>query len=101
LPAIGARARLPAADVALAYLQSNAAALGLTASDVSDVAVGDSVLSAHAGVTHVYLRQRAGGVPVAGGIVNVNVAPDGRVLSPATASSSTWPVRSEVRRRPL
>ncbi len=45
------------------------------------MSVEDQVLSSHTGVTHVYLQQRHQGIPVANGIVNVNVARDGTVLS--------------------
>ena len=48
---------------------------------MSDVSVEDQVVSSHTGVTHVYLQQRHQGIPVANGIVNVNVARDGTVLS--------------------
>ena len=51
------------ADVAVDYLRANAAAFGLTDADVSDVLVKDQVPSAHTGVTHVYLQQRAPGHP--------------------------------------
>ncbi len=77
-----ARAQAPdAADVAVAYVRANAATLGLTDADLSDVLVTDEVPTARTGVTHVYLQQRHQGIPVAGGIVNVNVARDGNVLS--------------------
>ena len=69
------------ADVALDYLRANAAAFGLTDADVADVLVKDQVPSAHTGVTHVYLEQRQGDIPVANGIVNVNVTSTGAVLS--------------------
>ena len=69
------------ADIAVAYVRANAATFGLTAADVSDMLVEDRVLSSHTGVTHVYLQQRHRGIPVANGIVNVNVARDGTVLS--------------------
>ena len=70
-----------AADVAVDHLQDNAAAFGLTATDVSDVRVVDAVVSSHTGVTHVYIQQLHRGIPVTNGIVNVNVAGDGTVLS--------------------
>ena len=69
------------ADVALDYLRANATAFGLTDADVADVLVKDQVPSAHTGVTHVYLEQRQGDIPVANGIVNVNVTSTGTVLS--------------------
>jgi extracellular elastinolytic metalloproteinase len=69
-----------ASAVAVGYVQGNAAALGLTAADVGEVAVTDEVASRHTGVTHVYVEQRQAGIPVAGGVVNVSVGADGRVL---------------------
>ena len=48
--------------------------------DVSEVAVSDRVVSRHTGVTHVYVEQRQAGIPVAGGVVNVSVGADGRVV---------------------
>ena len=79
-PSAGAQTADPA-DIAVAYVEANSAAFGLTAADVSDMSVVDQVLSSHTGVTHVYLQQRHRGIPVATGIVNVNVARDGTVLS--------------------
>ena len=92
------------ADVALDYLRANAAAFGLTDADVADVLVKDQVPSAHTGVTHVYLEQRQSGIPVANGIVNVNVAPTGTVLSAgnrfvanlAAATAGQDPVRVAI-----
>ena len=69
------------ADVAVDYFRANSAAFGLTATDVSDVLVTDQVLSAHTGVTHVYLQQRHRDITVADGLVNVNIARNGTVLS--------------------
>ncbi len=65
---------------ALAYLQSNAARHSLSAADVAELVVTDETVSATSGVTHVYVRQAIGGVPVEAGAMTVNVARDGRVL---------------------
>jgi extracellular elastinolytic metalloproteinase len=69
-----------ASAVAADYIQRNAAGLGLTAADVSEVGVVDQVVSRHTGVTHVYVEQRQAGIPVAGGVLNVSVGADGRVV---------------------
>jgi extracellular elastinolytic metalloproteinase len=69
-----------AADTARAYLERQARALGLTRSDVAEVAVSSEVTSRHTGVTHVYLQQRHRGLDVEGAVVNVNVGKDGRVI---------------------
>ena len=66
---------------ALQHLKSKRQQMGLTGSDINEVAVSSTVLSSHTGVTHVYLQQRHAGIDVWNGIVNVNVAPDGSVIS--------------------
>ena len=35
----------------------------------------------HNGVTHIHLQQRLGGIEVAGGVMNVNVAADGSIIN--------------------
>jgi len=70
-----------AVDAALRYLQQNKQELGLAGSDIADVVVSSTVLSSHTGVTHVYLQQRYRGIEVWNGILTVNVAADGRVIS--------------------
>lgn len=70
-----------ALDIALTYLQANAAALGLEQADLADVVVTDRYVSEHTGVTHIYLRQRFAGIEVFGANFNVNVLPDGRILN--------------------
>jgi extracellular elastinolytic metalloproteinase len=69
-----------AAATALAYIQSNKQALGLTGSDVGDVVVSSVVRSDHNGVTHVYLQQRHRGIEVWTAIVNVAVGANGAVI---------------------
>jgi len=66
---------------ALQYLKSQRQKMGLTGSDIGEVLVSSSVYSKHNGVTHVYLQQYYRGIEVWTGIVNVNVAPDGSVIS--------------------
>lgn len=70
-----------AVDIALAFLQDNAESLGLERADLQDVVVTDNYVSGHSGVTHIYLRQRYNGVELFGANFNINVLPDGRVLS--------------------
>ncbi len=70
-----------ALDVALGFLRSHATAYELEADDLRDFSVTDRYTSQHNGVTHIYLRQRANGIPVAGGDLNINVMPDGSILS--------------------
>ena len=70
-----------ATKAALDYVSDHRQELGLTGSDLKDVAVSDAVFSKHNGVTHVYLQQRHKGIDVYNGLINVNVARDGSVLS--------------------
>ena len=67
-------------DVALSYLDKNAAQLGVTSADVADVFVTSNYRSAHSGVTHVNLNQRFQQLEVFGGHTTVNVAADGSVI---------------------
>nr|MDQ3804483.1 hypothetical protein [Acidobacteriota bacterium] len=73
----------PDSAVALAeqHVRANLASLGLTDADISEWRVSDRYVTKHNGVTHVYFTQRLGGVEVFGGVLNVNVARDGRVVS--------------------
>ncbi|MEM7353828.1 MAG: M36 family metallopeptidase [Acidobacteriota bacterium] len=63
------------------YLEAQQAALGLMSSDLADLKVQDSVYSQHNGLTHLYLKQRLDGIPVANRVINFNIAADGRILS--------------------
>jgi hypothetical protein len=67
-------------DVALSYVDANAAELGVTRADVADLFVTSSYRSSHNGVTHVNLNQRYQGREVFGGHATVNVAADGKVI---------------------
>ncbi len=69
------------ADFARSVLEQRADALGLTADDIANTEVTDDYVSAHNGVRHVWLRQRIEGLPVALGLVNINLGADGRVWS--------------------
>jgi extracellular elastinolytic metalloproteinase len=68
-------------QIALDHVRSHARALGLRAADVADIVVTDDYTDSHTGVTHVYLRQRFGGIEVVDANINVNVARDGSIIS--------------------
>ena len=68
-------------DIALAYVKANTAQLGLTAADISDMAVTDQYTDKGTGTTHIYLRQTHAGVQVYNGNINVNVARDGAIVN--------------------
>ena len=80
--AMGAPPAAPdATGAALSYVQSHKKELRVTGSDVREIAVSNTVVSTHTGVTHVYLQQRHRGIDVWNAIINVNVAADGTVIS--------------------
>ncbi len=68
-------------DLGLEFVQSRLGALGLTAGDLEDYEVTDTVFSKVAGTTHIYLRQTHEGIPVYNGQLHINVARDGQILS--------------------
>ncbi len=70
-----------AVDSARAYVERNLERFGLSSSDVEEMVVSSDVRSRQNGLTHVYLQQRHRGIDVHNGILNVNVASDGTVLS--------------------
>ncbi|HEX9953248.1 MAG TPA: M36 family metallopeptidase, partial [Rubricoccaceae bacterium] len=78
--ALPASAQSLARQRALAYVQNNAPRHGLSDADVARLVVTDETTSRRSGVTHVYVRQTIGDVPVVAGAMTINVAPDGRVL---------------------
>jgi extracellular elastinolytic metalloproteinase len=74
----------PSADAtqaALDYVAEHKQELGLSGSDIKEIAVSDVVYSAHNKVTHVYLQQQYRRVDVHNALINVNLARDGSVLS--------------------
>jgi extracellular elastinolytic metalloproteinase len=72
-------ARIPL-DIAADYLSGHATLLGLEASDLTDMELTDSVRSSVSGVTHLYFRQRLGGIPAYNAQLQVHVTPSGQIL---------------------
>ncbi|HEX9823536.1 MAG TPA: M36 family metallopeptidase [Actinomycetota bacterium] len=70
----------PPVGIAIDWVRSHTAGLGVSAADVSELTVTDAYESAHTGVNHVYLRQRIAGLDVAGSSITVNILPGGRVF---------------------
>ena len=71
--------------VALDYVHAGLDLLGLTAADLAELEVTDSVFSAVSGATRIYLRQRHDGLPVYNAGLQVNINRDGRVLGVGNA----------------
>lgn len=66
-------------DRTLAYLRAEGLPPGLTEADLAELEITDQYTDAHNGVTHLYLRQRHGGVPLQGRQLSAHLDPDGRV----------------------
>lgn len=76
-PADGRAPRAVAED----FVAARATLLGLSDADVVDVELTDSLHSRLTGVTHLYYRQRLGGIPVYNAQLQFNITKDGRILS--------------------
>lgn len=76
-----ARAQAPPLDVALDYLRKNVKVLGLTEADLDEFVVTNHYVSAHNGLTHIYLQQQFAGIPVHNGLININITSGGQVLN--------------------
>ena len=71
----------PADAIALDFVTTNLAVLGLQQADLNEYQVADVAVNQAAGSTHVYLRQVFQGLPVYNGQLHVNVNRDGRIMS--------------------
>lgn len=68
-------------DIALRHIEQQREHWKLAPSDIADMAVTDNYSSAHNGLTHIYFIQRHAGIELYNAILNVNILPDGKVLS--------------------
>ncbi|MEO1998256.1 MAG: M36 family metallopeptidase, partial [Planctomycetaceae bacterium] len=68
-------------DVAVDYLNANAASFGISTDDIANHAVTDQYVSTHNNVTHIYLNQTYNTLPIAGSMISVNLMDDGRILN--------------------
>ncbi len=68
-------------DVALRHLEENRDQLQLTQTDLANYRVSDLYSTRHNGVTHVYLQQEHEGIMVEQAVTNINILPNGEVLS--------------------
>ncbi|HET9286378.1 MAG TPA: M36 family metallopeptidase [Gaiella sp.] len=74
-------AQSDAADIAANYVEDNKQELGLTGADVNDMRVTNQVVDSGTGTTHVYFQQVHKGIGVHKGLLTVNVAAAGWVVS--------------------
>ena len=77
-PALAAGAPV---DAVRDYLAIHGGDLGIAPGDLDGLVVTDQYTSKHNGVTHIYFRQTVNGLPVINGVMNANIASDGRVIS--------------------
>ena len=68
-------------DIALRFMEEQKEELRLTSEDITDFNVSDIYTSKHNGVTHVYLNQTIKNIELNGGLFNVNILPNGKVLN--------------------
>src|SRR5436190_3384534 len=76
----GADTTRSAQQIALDYVRGNLTSFGLDPRDLDDVETTDFVVDRTTGATHLYLRQRYGGIPLYNGQLQVNVNREGRIL---------------------
>lgn len=67
--------------IADSWVRANFAALGLTANDIQEYEVTDTVFSEVSGATHLYYRQMYQGIPVYNGQLHLNINREGRMIS--------------------
>ena len=67
--------------IALEFINTNLAVLGLDQADLAEYEVSDLVVNHATGSTHLYLRQTFQGVSLYNGLLHVNVNRDGRIVS--------------------
>ncbi len=60
-------------EMAIKYVQENAAELGLTEADIENMLITDVVYHQHSGATSVYLQQTYQGIPIEGAYHNINI----------------------------
>lgn len=68
-------------EIALSYLRTNAAGLGLTSADIDSLQVTNNYSSRGSGTTHLYFQQVVNGIPVINANLNINVARNGEIIN--------------------
>ena len=69
------------ADQALGFVKAHLPALGLSAADLAEIEVTDSVYSKVSGAHRIYLRQLYGGIPIFNAQLQININRAGRIIS--------------------
>lgn len=78
------------------YLRQSAAARGLAIADLEYAHQDSSYVTRHNGVSHQFFQQQVDGLPVTRAIAQVNVLPDGRVLSATNAFHANAQARASA-----
>ncbi|MEM7541654.1 MAG: M36 family metallopeptidase [Pseudomonadota bacterium] len=63
------------------HLQSTRNDKGLAAPDIADLAISNRYVDKHSGVTHLYFRQRLGGIDIEGASYSASVDTQGRLIT--------------------
>jgi hypothetical protein len=87
----------PAAAAATNHLKANHKSLGLTTRDIAETVVSSQRTSPHNGVTDVSFQQQLDGIDVFAGVMKVNIARDGRILSVSNRFVSDLASKARVR----
>ena len=92
-----------AVDIALSYLDTHAADLGLTESDLQNPFITDLYSDQDTGLTHLYLRQQVNGLEVESANLSITLSSDGEILAVGggfVAGLSTKPITTGYRSIP-
>src|SRR6185369_6044566 len=68
-------------SIAQAFLAAHADELHVTPADLASAIVTDQYTDADTGITHIYMRQTAHGVPIINANLDIHLMPDGSVIS--------------------
>ncbi len=67
-------------EISQRHIVEQAPTWGLTTEDISDLRISDSHISSISGVAHIYYQQRFQGIAVENAIINLSIAPNGKVI---------------------
>lgn len=87
-----------ALNVTADYVTGHASQFGLAVSDLANYVVTNSYTDRKSGVSHIYLQQTYQGLPIIDSTINVNVLPNGSILS---ANSSFVPNLASLNLSPV
>lgn len=81
-------------DIAMAYLESKAADLGVRPSDIDNAVIKNFYTDQDTGISHIYLRQRLVDLEIQHADLSIHVSRDGRIIA-ASSSFVALPENAE------